>query len=150
MQIVNFLILLFVLKKFLYKPILGMLEKRREMIEKSMKDAERIEGEMARIKEARDEILRRANGEAEKLIQEGRDLAESKKASVLKIAEKEANILLFDARKALEKEKQKIIEEAKEEITDLVLLATREVLKEKIDGVKDRELAKSVLSRLRS
>lgn len=70
-QAVNFLILLFILKKFLYGPILKVLATRREKIEASLKNAEEIEKRLLQTEEDRDQKLAKASEEAQKIIEEG-------------------------------------------------------------------------------
>ncbi len=147
-QIVNFLILFFVLKKFLYKPILGFLDKRRALIEKSLKDAERLEGEMARVKEMRGEIIKKANQRAEEIFKEARDLADAKKAEILRAASSEAERLIAETKKTLGKEKERLIDEAREDLAELVLLAVEKVVRERLDNEKDKALIRETISRM--
>ncbi len=69
-QVVNFLILLFVLKKFLYGPILKVLEKRKLTIEQSLKHAEEIEQKLVAISEEEEKRLIKASQEGEKIIKQ--------------------------------------------------------------------------------
>src|SRR3989344_2266081 len=74
-QAVNFFILLFILKKFLYKPILGMLETRKQKIAESLKNAESIEKKLQAIGEEREEALKKAGKEAEEIIRDATEAA---------------------------------------------------------------------------
>lgn len=147
-QVINFVILFFLLKKFLFKPVLGLLEKRREKIEKSMRDAERIEKELAAIREKREEIIKTANQKAEEILHEVKEIAESQKTKILSDTKKETEKMLDEARASIEKEKDKLVDEAREDLAELVLLATEKVVREKLDEEKDRELVREVLARV--
>lgn len=148
-QIINFLILFFVLKKFLYRPILEVLEKRRERVEKSLSNAERLESEITKVGEMREEIIRKANQKANEILGEARELAESKRASILKDAENEASRMIEETKHKLEKEKGKILDEAREDLAELVLLATEKVIQERLTEDKDKELIKETIRSLR-
>ena len=148
-QIINFLVLFFVLKKFLYGPILEVLQKRRAKIEQGLKNAERLEGEMGRVKEAREEILKKASQKADTIIREARDLAESKKADILAQAQEEAERLAKSARESLEREKERVLDEARSDLADLVLLATEKVARIKLDKENDRVFVEEALSAMR-
>src|SRR3989344_4706705 len=69
-QVVNFLILLFILKKFLYKPILKVLEARKQKIEESLKNAEEIERKLLLTEEEKEKILAKTSLEAQKILDE--------------------------------------------------------------------------------
>ncbi len=149
-QIINFAILFFLLKKFLLKPILGLLEARRQKIEKSLKDAERIEKELTEIKEKREDILKNANQKAEEILGEAKEIAESRKTEIINATKKESEKILEEAKISIEREKQKLVDEARGDIAELVILATEKIVKEKLDEEKDRELVKEVLTKIES
>ncbi len=149
-QIINFAILFFLLKKFLLKPILGLLEARRQKIEKSLKDAERIEKELTEIKEKREGILNNANKKAEEIFSEAKEIAQSRKTETLNETRKEAEKILEEAKVSIEREKQKLVDEARGDIAELVVMATEKIIKEKLDEEKDRELVKEVLTKIES
>lgn len=73
-QVVNFLILLWILNKLLYRPILKVLAQRRKNVEDSLKNAEEIEQRLLQTEEDRDEKLAKAGEEAQKIIEEGKVL----------------------------------------------------------------------------
>src|SRR5262245_37039204 len=74
-QVISFLIVAGVLYKFAYKPILDVLEQRKQRIAESLANAEKIKAELAKTEEARQAVLTQANGQATKLIEEARSAA---------------------------------------------------------------------------
>src|SRR5260221_11087721 len=74
-QVISFSIVTFLLSKFAYKPIIEMLENRRQKIAESMANAEKIKAELARTEAARQDVLSQANAQANKLIEEARAAA---------------------------------------------------------------------------
>ena len=71
-QVVNFAIVLFILWKFAYKPVLAMLEQRRQKIAESMANADKIKAELAATEASRRQILDKANVDSNKFIEEAR------------------------------------------------------------------------------
>lgn len=142
-QAVNFLILLWVLKRYAYKPMLEFLEQRSERIEKGLKDAEAAQAKLASMEVQEKETFAKAHAEARTIVALAEETA--KKRDALHLAETEAKTKRFveDARVKIEEEKQKIMAEAKAEIADVVLLSVEKILREKIDTKKDEEIIKA-------
>lgn len=112
-QAVNFGIVLLVLWKFAYKPILRMLHDREQKIDQSLKNADRVEA----------------------LKQE----MEMEKAAVLTQAKKEAQIVLQEAQKKIEVNRQAQVEKTKAEVADLVSKAKHDITQEKNAAMKQAE-----------
>src|SRR5215471_17510933 len=74
-QIVSFCIVAFLLQKFAYKPVVQMLEERRQRIAEGLANAEKSKAELARAEAQRQEILAKADAQANKLIEEARTAA---------------------------------------------------------------------------
>ncbi len=100
-QVVNFLVLLFILNKLLYKPILKVLSERRKKIEDSLKNAEEIERKLLETEEQKEEVLAKTQEEIQKMIDEakreienmkaeGKQQAEALAAQIIKKGEEEA------------------------------------------------------------
>lgn len=100
-QIVNFLVLLYLLKRFLYKPILKVLDERKERIAKSLKNAEEIEARLLKTEKDKEKILEKATLESRKIVEE---------------ATKGADQIINDARLKATEDMQKIVEKEKEAI----------------------------------
>lgn len=146
-QGVNFLVLLFVLKRFAYKPMLDILERRTARIEKGLLDAEaaRVRLEEAAAKEGA--ILGKAREEAKRIVADAEIAAEKRGERIVDEVEKKAAQFLEEAKKHAEQERDLLFREAKGEIASLVLSATEKVLREKLAGSRDEELAKRFLEK---
>lgn len=129
-QIVNFGLLLFVLHRFLYKPVLAMLQKRADTIEKSLADARALDERLKRSEQVAHEVIEKAKKEASILLEDASKLAEQKRASALKKAKEEVEGIVCDAREKIAIEKEQMLLEAREHFADLVLQASRAVLEE--------------------
>jgi F-type H+-transporting ATPase subunit b len=144
-QIVNFLVLLFVLWKFAYGPIIAMLEKRQKKIEKGLKDAEDAHIKLEESEERQKEILKKARTEAKVIVEKSREQAEKSKSELAVEAKIQAEKIISDAKMQIEQEKEKTIAEIKSEIGSLVVAATEKIVGEKMDSKKDAELIEKSL-----
>lgn len=139
-QIINFLVLLFVLYKFAYGPILKMLNDRTNKIEKGLKDAEASQQKLAEIEAKEKEVLKKAREEAQKIITKAEETAKKSKEEIALEAKAQAGKILADAEKKINEEKNKMLGEVKSEVAQLVVLATEKIIAEKVDSAKDKEL----------
>lgn len=127
-QIINFVIVLWVLKKFLYKPVLEMLKKRQEAIEKGLHDAQEAEKRLAQAEEKQKIMLREAQEEAKKIIED----AKNHGTELLKLAEERALQL-----------GEKMIQDAKDQI-NVQTEAAEKKLRTSISRIALEFLEKSV------
>jgi len=147
-QIVNFVILLFLLKKFLYKPLINLMNKRREKIIEGLEKAKKGEEEFVKIAELREKELAKIQKEAEGLIQKAKEIGDKKQQEILKEAEEKTKKIVEEARGRIEIEKEKMLKEVRQDIANLVVNATEKILKEKIDEKKDKELINQAIGKL--
>src|SRR5207247_9463099 len=123
-QTISFLIVAGVLYKFAYKPILDVLEQRRQRIAESLANAERIKQELAKTEAARQEVLNQANAQANKLIEEARAAAARVQEQETQKAIAAAEQIMTKAREAAAAEHAKMLAELKREIGRLVVEAS--------------------------
>lgn len=126
-QLVSFLIVCFLLYKFAYKPILKVLEQRRETIEKSLENADRIKKELAETEAARQKIMADANTHANKLIEEARAAASKVQETETQRAIAAAEQIIAKAREAAANDHQRMLQHLKKEIGQLVVRTTAQV-----------------------
>ncbi|MAG45018.1 ATP synthase F0 subunit B [bacterium] len=144
-QIINFLVLFFLLKKFLYKPILGIIEKRQKKIKKGLENAEKAEHDLARASARAEKIIIKANKESQDIIRKSEKQAEQVNNKMIAQAEEKISDLQLRAKDEISQAKEQMLEQARDELADLVVLATERVLEEKIDGKKDKMLVERAL-----
>lgn len=147
-QAVNFLILLWVLRRFAYRPMLEFLEKRTKRIEAGLRDAKVAEEKLRDIEGRERDILEKAKKEASDIVNRAREVACETSEKLLAESRAEAGRLLEDAHAKLEGEAARMKEEIQSDIADLVLLATEKVLKEKLTAEKDAELVQKAVKEL--
>lgn len=143
-QIVNFFILLFVLYKFAYKPVLNMLEKRSKMIEKGVHDAKASEERLKEIEETRRKVLDEAAREVGKLLEKAKADAEAMKKDLMANANEQAEDLLRRTKALIAEEKEKMTEDVKKEVAKFIILATGKILQREFSDADQKRLADAV------
>ncbi|MGD9896607.1 MAG: F0F1 ATP synthase subunit B [Candidatus Methylacidiphilaceae bacterium] len=126
-QTINFAIVLWVLNRFAYRPVLRLLEERRARIAESLQNAERIQKELAAAEEARREILLKANEQASRLVAEAEQTARQQGERLLKEAAEESERILAKARAHAEQEQRESRAVVRREVGELVLALTAKV-----------------------
>ncbi|MBI1176831.1 F0F1 ATP synthase subunit B [bacterium] len=126
-QCVSFLVVAFLLYKFAYKPILTILEQRRQIIANSLANADRIKEELAQTEAARKEVLEKANAQANNLIQEARDAATKVLESESQKAIAQAEQIIAKAREAADADRGRMLAELRAEVGRLVVETTAKV-----------------------
>ena len=126
-QVISFVIVALLLRRFAYKPILGVLEERRRRIEEGLLNADKIKKELAEAEKRYAEILAKANADAQKMIDEAREssahLAERKQQEAVTAAEQ----IIAKAREATAIEHERTMEALKRELGRLVVDTTAKV-----------------------
>ena len=126
---INFALLLAILSYFLYKPVLRMIDERREKIAEGVRTAERAARSLAEAQKKGDGIVGDASREAEALVKTARARAEEKGAEIVKSAEARAEGVLTDAATRAEEAKRQAIKESEKEIARAAMLAAEKILR---------------------
>lgn len=145
-QLVNFGIVLFVLKKYAYGPVLKMMQERTEKIEKGMADAENAGKKILEIAEKEKEVLIEARKQAQEIVTKAEEIAKKNKEEMISEAKSQAEKILSDSAKKIEQEKNQMMQEVKGQIAELVIAATGKVIGEKMDSEKDKTIIDRAIS----
>ena len=103
---VSFLILLVLLRKFAWKPILSAVNDREESIEEAIQQAQKAREEMANLKADNERILNEARAERDQMLKEARDIRDNMINESKDVAKNEADKIMTSAREAIENEKK--------------------------------------------
>ena len=144
-QLINFSIILFILWRWVWKPLGGALESRRKKIEESVAKAEAIDKQMQETQILREQKLRDAAGEAEAVLKRNLDAAEKMKTEIVSTAHGEAEKILIKAKETIEAEKQQMLKEVRTELADLVVMSTEKILRQKLDEKNDKKIVEEVM-----
>jgi F-type H+-transporting ATPase subunit b len=126
-QVISFLIVAFLLHRFAYKPILKVLEQRREEIARSLANAEQIKQQLAQTEASRQKVLSDANTQANKLIEEARAAAAKVQEAETQRAIAAAEQIIAKAREAAALDHQRMLQDLRKEIGQLVVKTTAQV-----------------------
>ena len=126
-QTVLFLVVYLVLKKFAFGPAVAMFEERRRRIEEAQMNAEKIKKQLAESEIRCQEIMRKANADAQRIIEEGRMSSEAHSQKATQQAIKDAENIIARAHKAVEFDRTKMVAEVKKEMLHLVVDTTAKV-----------------------
>lgn len=138
--IVTFLVLLALLAKFAWHPLLQALETRQERIRKSLEDAERARQELERLQQESAKILQQARIESESIVTQTRTDAERLREELKRKAKDEADNILRNAQQQIQLQTRQAIEQIRHEVADIAVLLASKLL--------ERNLAKEDNARL--
>jgi F-type H+-transporting ATPase subunit b len=131
-QALNFAILLAVLWKFLYKPVLKLIDERREKVAEGVRKAEAADRRLADADEEGKGIVASAGKEAEGLVASARGRAEEQAHKIAEEAQARANAMLADATLRAEEAKRQALAAGEKEIAQAAMLAAEKLLREKV------------------
>jgi F-type H+-transporting ATPase subunit b len=148
-MLLSFSIVLFLLKKFAWKPILEMLKKREDSIERALTEANEARKEMDKLKADNEKILSEARAERDTILKEARELKDKIVNDAKDQAGKEANKIINDARNEIQHQKAEAMNEIKNLVADLsVDIAEKILRKEFADKKNQEEFVQSVLKEI--
>ncbi len=139
-EIINFAILLLILKRFLYKPFLRLLEQRRAKIEEGVTKADEAEKSLQKIRALSDEIRQKDERRSKEIIQNAEKKAQERTKAILAAAEEDKGKLLARAKSAIEREKAAAAAEQRRNSIEMAFALAEKVIKEKMDKAQDRKL----------
>jgi F-type H+-transporting ATPase subunit b len=147
-QVISFVIVALVLRRFAYRPILAVLEERRRKIEEGQLNAEKIKKELAEAEKRYQEILAKANADAQRMIDEAREsaahLSERKQQEAIAAAEQ----IITKAREAAALEHERTMESLKHELGRLVVETTAKVTEKVLTPEDQRRLQEEAARQL--
>lgn len=132
-QVVNFLILLTLLRLFLYRPIIDLLESRRAKIKKGLEDAKQSQLELENAEGKSKEIISQANRKAQKIIETAQKQSRDETQKAVEQAKQSSHKIVEAAKSQAELEKAKAVSGAKAEIGAMVVMATEKIVAQKSD-----------------
>lgn len=130
---INILILFAFFRVFLFKPVLDILDKRKDIIENSFKEADDTKKEALELKKSYDEQLSHAHEEALEILKESRERATHEYNMQIKETKEEAARIMKEAGHTIEYERQKSVQEAQSEIATIAVLAAAKVIQQNVD-----------------
>jgi len=144
--LITFLVLLFILRKFAWNPILGAVSERENGIKKALASADKARQEMENLQADNQKILKEARAEREAMLKEARELKNKMIDDAKVEAKDQANKLVAQAQAAIETEKKAAIADLKAQVADLSISIAEKVLGEELSNKEKQEkLVESML-----
>jgi F-type H+-transporting ATPase subunit b len=143
--IISFVILFALLRLFLYKPVMKMLDERSQKIKESMEQAEATKGEYAHAEEEVKKLISKAREDGQALVGQATQIGEKLKEEAKEGARKEAQVIVDRTRAELEEERDRIIDDLRREFVDISISAAEKVIKETLDKERHRKLIEEAL-----
>lgn len=148
-QTLIFLVVIYVLGKFAWKPILGAVKTRDESIAKALKSAEKAQQEMENLKVGNEKIIAEARKERSKILKEAARIAEEMRSKAKDDASGIGDKMIEEARASINSEKENALREIRDQVAELSLKITEKLLKKNLkDDKSQRDLIKSYMDDL--
>ncbi len=145
-QLVNFLLLFFILSKFLFPRVIGMLDARAERIRESIERAEQIQRDAERMEQQFQERLAEGRREAQQIISNATGIAQRIQAEALEKATRDQEALLVRAREQIARETEQARIQLRAETANLVSLVAGKVIAQSLNGQQHLDLIDRVLN----
>jgi F-type H+-transporting ATPase subunit b len=142
---INFIVLIVLLTRFLYRPIVGMLEERTRRIQESLEAAERARADVAQADREREELLASARREIQEMMTTAQQVAERIQSEARTTAQQEAQRIVETARQEAEAERAQAMAELRREVASLAVAAAERVISRSLDDQAHRQLVEQFL-----
>lgn len=147
-QLVNFLIVLVVLWKFAYKPIMRMLEEREAKIAKSVIDADAIAARVADLERERDEVILTARKDAQAIMAEAVVQSEERKNEMVEAAKREVERVIAKSKQQMIVDREAMLRDVRKDIVDIAMKAAARIIHTGMDEKKSQSLAEEVVRKM--
>jgi F-type H+-transporting ATPase subunit b len=148
LQIVAFAILFLVLRRFLFRPLLGVMEQREKEIADALEAGERAKQELARLDQEHERMLVSAREEGRQQVRLAVQEGEQARGRIVKEARDEAQQIRQRAREVIELERHEAMLELRQQVIDLALLAARKAVFAPLDEAKHRQAVDDFITSL--
>lgn len=146
--VITFLLLLFILGKFAWKPILGALNQREEAIRDSLEQAEKAKEDAQKILDENQASLAKAEEESKKIIEQSRSYAENLKEQMLKESKEQAKKIVEDASAEIERKQNAAFNELKNQVSIIAVDAAEKILRENLDAEKNKKIVDQYINEI--
>jgi len=143
-----FLVLLSVLIKFAFPPILGYANAREKRIQDTLDETRRQQEEAARLLEEQRKQLAQARNDAQQIIAEGKSAAEKVRQDLLNRAREEQEEIIARAKADIEAERARAVESVRREAVEVALAAASRLIEQRLDQEADRRLVNEYLAKV--
>lgn len=144
-QILNFLVLVFVLAKFAYKPVVRIMDERKNKIASDLEAADKAKEEAEAIKAEYAEKLANARQEAQVIIDNARKTAQTAHDKIMAETKAEQEQLVASAKDAIALEKKKAMDDIRAQVVSLSMIAASKIVEQKLGSEEDKQMAGKIV-----
>lgn len=144
-QLLMFIILLALLRKFAWQPLMNIMKQREEHIANEIDQAEKRRQEAEKLLEEQRELMKQSRQEAQALIENARKLAEEQKEQIVASARAEAERVKEVAKKEIEREKEQAMAALREQVASLSVLIASKVIEKELTEQDQRKLIEAYI-----
>jgi F-type H+-transporting ATPase subunit b len=148
-QLLSFAILFFILRRYLFPPLMRILDERSERINTSLRQAEEIQQQLARTQADYQEKMEEARRESQSIITQATQMGEKLKDDIVANARRDAENVLTRARAEITSERERAVAELRGQVADLALLAAGQVIGRSVDDTTNRRMVDDFIAQSR-
>jgi F-type H+-transporting ATPase subunit b len=150
LQVVNFVVLAYVLRRLLYRPLHEAIERRRQAVRQTQADADEARAGADAVKQQLEEKLAQLDRQRQEMIHQAREQAEVERKKILDEAEAAARRRQEDGRRSLERDREETLQELSGEVIAQALNLAERLLRESVDSTLQAQLVKHLIETLDS
>lgn len=144
--VVTFIVLLIVLKKVAWKPILAALDQREAAIKESLEKAEKAREEAQKVLDENKSNIAKAEEESKKIIDQSRAYAEKLKDQLIRESKEQAKKIVDDASDEIERKKDAAFNDLKNQVAEIAINAAEKILKESLNKESNKKIVDKYIS----
>lgn len=144
-QILNFLVLVFVLAKFAYKPVVKIMDERKNKIASDLEAAEKAKTDAEAVKAEYDAKLAEAKQEAQAIIDAARKTAQAAHDKIMADTKAEQDQVVATAKEAIAMEKKKAMDDIRVQVINLSMIAASKIVEQKLGSEEDKQMAGKIV-----
>lgn len=148
--LINTLIIFLIFRFFLYKPVCGILDKRKEMAAAEIAEAQRAKESAEKTEQEYNELLANAKQTAESMMNDAVKKAQAREAEIISEANAHAAEIRAKAEEAIERDKKRAVNEIKDEISEMIVMAASKVVEKEISEKDNEEIISKFLAEVGS
>ena len=149
-QLLIFVILLFILKKIAWKPLLSSLHSREQSIKDTIDQAEKLQKDAQDLIEQNKKNMAEANTHSMKIINDAKDMAVKVKDEIMVKAQEDSRKLIEQAKSEIKQEKESAMADLRNEVSDLAIKSAEKILRENLDEGKQKKIVNDFISQIPS
>lgn len=146
--IVIFILLLLLLRKIAWKPLLTALNNREESIKNAIENAEKLNADAQRLIEENKKNLAEANAQSMKIINESKEMANKVREEMISKANADARKIVDQAQSDIEHQKDAALNELRDKISDIAVKAAEKIIQESLDETKQKKIVSDFLTQV--